>query len=343
VLLSLFTNSGGTLIANSELRIEQFLFSDGLLAGSGLVTLTDTTWTGGTMGGTGSTFIPGGGSMDIAGNRPVYLVDSRILSDSGHISFPGVGGIWVSGMVMTIIQPMGSFDDQADNRIVYNGGQPHFDNEGTFVKSGGSGTTTIDPGVAFTNGGTLGVQTGALEIGGDFPNAGAVSVTAGTSLVVDGMYTQTSGTTLLAGGALAAGGGVLLQGGILSGAGSVNADVVNAAEIDVGTSNATGVLTINGNYTQTTAGILSVKLGGLGIDNPPNDQLAVTGTATVDGTLNVTLLPDFTANAGDSYQVLTFGVLSGAFATYNLPDPGNGLVLAPVYTSNSLNLVVSPT
>jgi hypothetical protein len=191
------------------------------------------------------------------------------------------------------------------------------------------------------SGGTLQVQTGTLAIGGDFASAGAVSIAAGSSLAVDGAYTQTAGTTLLAGGTLAAGGGVFLEGGVLSGSGSVDADVMNAAEIDVGTSDATGVLTISGNYTQTASGILSLKLGSLGGDNPPNDQLAITGTATLDGTLNVTLLPDFTANVGDTYQVLTFGSLNGTFATTNLPDLGNGLVLDPVYTSNSLNLVVS--
>jgi hypothetical protein len=59
------------------------------------------------------------------------------------------------------------------------------------------------------------------------------------------------------------------------------------------------------------------------------------------GTLNVALLPDFAANPGDGYQVLTFASKSGDFATYNLPNPGNNLVLSPVYDATSLTLVVN--
>ena len=99
----------------------------------------------------------------------------------------------------------------------------------------------------------------------------------------------TAGRTLLNGVSL--GGSTLtLNGGTLSGVGTINASVVNAAEISPGAS--PGTITVNGNYTQTSAGVMKIELGGA----PPGtqfDQLNVTGTASLDGALNVSLINGF--------------------------------------------------
>ena len=47
------------------------------------------------------------------------------------------------------------------------------------------------------------------------------------------------------------------------------------------------------------------------------DQLRVGGSATLDGTLNVSLANGFTPADLDSFQVLTFGSRSGDFAVKN--------------------------
>jgi hypothetical protein len=172
---------------------------------------------------------------------------------------------------------------------------------------------------------------------GAFNNQGAVAVGSGSTFTTPGTYLQTAGTTLLDGGTLAAA-LVDLEGGILTGSGTIAANVQNAAEIDIGSIDAAGLITVTGDYTQTSAGVLSLKIGGY---NPGTDfdQLNVSGTATLDGTVNISLLNGFTPTDGDGFQILTFAAVTGDFATYNGLDLGNGLSFTPVYDSNSLTLV----
>ena len=95
-----------------------------------------------------------------------------------------------------------------------------------------------------------------------------------------------------------------------------------------------GVLTIVGDYTQTASGVLVIEVGG------PNagtdfDQLAVTGQATLDGTLTVNLTGGFVPSSGDSFQVLTFGSGTGVFATID----GDGPLFTPSYDPTDVTLV----
>jgi hypothetical protein len=73
-------------------------------------------------------------------------------------------------------------------------------------------------------------------------------------------------------------------------------------------------LTVTGNYTQTAAGSLTLKVGGY---NPGTDfdQLVVGGAATLDGTLTVQLTGGFTPVSGDTFTLLTFNSATGTFAT----------------------------
>ena len=149
-------------------------------------------------------------------------------------------------------------------------------------------------------------------------------------------YAQTSGSTILSGGTLS-GSLIDIQGGSLSGSGSINAPVRNAGEINPGGAG-TGPLAITGNYTQLASGVLNIDLGGLTAGSQ-FDQLAVTGTATLDGTLNVDLIGGFTPSPGDTFQIMTYASSTGTFATIN----GHGATYNPTYGSTGLTLtVVSP-
>ena len=90
-------------------------------------------------------------------------------------------------------------------------------------------------------------------------------------------------------------------------------DVNNSGGV-VAPGNSPGVLTIEGDYTQGSEGILSIEIG------DGHDQLVVNGTATLGGSLEVTLIDNYSVNPGDSFDILDFASIVGDFATINLPD-----------------------
>ncbi len=110
----------------------------------------------------------------------------------------------------------------------------------------------------------------------------------------------------------------------------------NAGSIDL----ASGTLNVTGNYTQEASGAFEVAIGGLAAGSQFG-QLNVTGLATLNGALSVSLIGDYTPPSGDSYRVLTFGSRSGDFsAEFGLYfEGGEGFV--PTYDSAGLDLVLT--
>ena len=76
--------------------------------------------------------------------------------------------------------------------------------------------------------------------------------------------------------------------GTLKGTGTVQGDVVNAGTVAPG--NSPGFLNVTGNYTQTSTGVLELEIAGRNPNTPEYDRLRVTGSATLDGTVRVSLL-----------------------------------------------------
>jgi hypothetical protein len=185
-----------------------------------------------------------------------------------------------------------------------------------------AGTFTVGNGYNFT-------------VTSDFSNAGRVDIQGGAGFSTGSSnYDQSAGQTTVDGTLSAA--NVALHGGSLHGTGTIAGNVTNAGIVTPG--DAPGTLTIQGNYTQTAAGTLDINLAG-----PASfSQLAVSGTATLAGTLNLALAPGFTPAAGASFAILTFAAHSGNFGTET------GLILSPNkffvpnFTSNNLTLVLGP-
>ncbi len=75
-------------------------------------------------------------------------------------------------------------------------------------------------------------------------------------------------------------------------------------------------LTITGNLTNS--GSLDFNLGGTSA-GANYFRLLVSGTVTLDGTLNVTLTGSFVPAIGNDFTVITGSSVSGSFATTNLP------------------------
>lgn len=213
--------------------------------------------------------------------------------------------------------------------LVQSGGNPalvnaenhparQFLNHGTFRHSG-NGSTTLD--WPFVTSGQTEVQQGILNL-------------ARTA-------TQSAGSLQLNGGQLTVNQPLQLLGGSLSGTNTLNGPVLNSGTVSPGGPGA-GQLTINGDYQQTALGRLSVELGGTQ-PGQTHDRLAITGTAKLDGSLDVTLLDPYLPAAGNAFRIATFGAFQGDFATTHGLSIATNLSLTATLLGTALDLVTVST
>ncbi|MFT7514588.1 MAG: hypothetical protein ACI9QL_003810, partial [Candidatus Omnitrophota bacterium] len=116
-----------------------------------------------------------------------------------------------------------------------------------------------------------------------------------------------------------------------------NGSSVTGAFTNDGLLEVDGTLTINGNFTQTISGSLDIDIDG-SAPSTDYDVLAITGSASLSGTLNLTT--GFTALLNDTFDILTYTSLSGTFDTVNGIDLGAGLQYDLDYGVGDLTLTV---
>jgi hypothetical protein len=293
------------------------LVSGGNLQGTGATFSGAATWTGGAMTGAGSfTF---SNTLAISGATNKSLAAGRVLNLNGTTTWSGNTATNNNAIVFTggTINNSGTWNDANGFNTLLQGfsGTNAFNNTGTYTKQGATTTTISTP---FSNSGTLEVQAGILSFTG---------------------FTQTAGTTHLAGGNLAGGITFNFQGGSLTGAGSITGNVSNGALIEVGGSGAAGTLAITGNYTQTSTGTLRMEIGGL-TAGTQYDRFTVTGVATLAGTLDLLLINGFDPLVGATFQILTFGSHVSTFTTVLGTSIGSGKNFSLAYNATNLTLNV---
>jgi len=178
-------------------------------------------------------------------------------------------------------------------------------------------TCNLDQGEVL-GGGTLTIAAAGNLIAdqkGPNPNkVSAVLVNNGTVKAMSGdfnvgaNYTQNAGATMLAGGSIS--GMLNINAGMLQGAGNVTGDVTLGGTLAPG--NSPGGMTIDGNLTQTANGNLAIEIGGTGAGQ--FDTLTVTGNATFNGKVTVTLLNGFSPGEDDTFEVGSFLNRTGSFS-----------------------------
>lgn len=98
----------------------------------------------------------------------------------------------------------------------------------------------------------------------------------------------------------------------------IGGTVTNGATWQPGAS--PGVLAVEGNGPSLTAdGVLDIEIGG-STPGTDFDQLAVTETANLSGTLRITLLNDFVPAEGDRFLIVPAASVTGSFVVLDLPD-----------------------
>ena len=274
---------------------------------------------GGAAGGAGATAGPGGnggnggvgGAAIVAGN-PLNLYNAGTIS-GGPGGQPGQGG---AGSVAGANGVAGAAGpaivlDTTGNQIISGPNSTI----GAIVGTGnlifsGTGTTVLTGTNTYT-GGTE-IQSGILEVGN--------SANPGAS--VAGPVTVDSA-------------------GTLRGHGSIGGNVANNGNVFPGAS--IGVLTVNGPYTQSAGGSLTIEITPNAAAGPGvgYDQLNVTGSASLAGALLVQ--PDLgTYTLGTAYDIVhAGGGVSGQFASLTLTSPGLGAYLAPSLTYQASDVILA--
>jgi len=215
-----------------------------------------------------------------------------------------------------VIENNGTFNANATTTMSA-GATESFINNGNFYKNTASTTTTMN--VPFTN-------------------DGIVQVNAGSLVFQQGMDNGENTTINLGGGILDPGDTLILDtGDSLIGSGTLDSNLENAGTVSPGAS--PGIITVDGDYTQDSSGTLAIELDGTS-PGSGYDQLAVTGAATLGGTLDVSLIPGFTPTAGQSFTIMTYASRSGEFDTENLPSLSGDLEWILEYGPTALLLKI---
>ena len=190
--------------------------------------------------------------------------------------------------------------------------------DGIQIESSASGNTiggaTTDLANEISGNTAFGVEADSATAGnfvandylGTGPGGSGSLPNGGVGLVID------SSATVLAQGVLA---GNVENEGTLGVAGSPNA------------------IAIGGDFTQTGAAVLDINLGGPFAQY--YDKLEVSGTATLAGALDISLINGDTIGSLDAFDVLSFGTISGSFSTYSYPPSET---LYPTYGPTALIL-----
>ncbi len=229
-----------------------------------------------------------------------------------------------------------------------------FTNAGTIrlesINSSFRSDLTVSTGTLTNTGAiTVGQGTGGTRaIRAELINNGTVNV--GKSLTVgrSGAYHVNSGTfTITSSGAVVtfttdSGTFVNASAGTIGGVGRLNVSGVTFSNNGtVGPGLSAGVLNFTGNYTQGGGGTFDVEIGGI-YTGTEFDRLNISGQATLDGTLNITLIDGFTPTLGDTFVILNSGSISGVFTTVTDLDIVGGLHFEVSYGSTSVTLTVVP-
>ena len=196
------------------------------------------------------------------------------------------------------------------------------------------------------NNGLVHLLDGDSEVRMEWVNKSKVVIENGTLLLAppkDKECKQDEGSTTLEGGTLEIVDhedtsddkrGLILKGGTLNGSGTINADVRNdGATVKVGHS--PGLITINGNYTQTANGIMDMEIWGL-MPGTQYDQLRVSGNVYLAGTMNIVMGNNFIPGSGNSFKHISYIGRIGSFSRINIVNPVPGRTYRTNYTTSGL-------
>ncbi len=256
---------------------------------------------------------------------------NNLFVPNSTLTVPGPNSLFVAGdtnvsnslvVVNGVLQISGDYHDPSSTTLVNNvltvGGTTTIAaNSVLYVASSGVFTTGVD----------LNVSDSVLTVDGVAFVGGSTNLYSGATATVNGVLQSPAVN--------------VFHGASLSGSGTVVGNVSNSGIVSPG--NGIGTLHITGNYRQANDGSLVIQLAG----PQSHDQLAVSGRASLGGTLRIQDVGGIPVpqRGGPSYRVLSArGGVSGTFTNVISPyaqGPGSLVYLGAQYTGNAV--LIAPT
>ncbi|MGZ8248022.1 MAG: YDG domain-containing protein [Methylomagnum sp.] len=274
---------------------------DGATVGGGLVIQGHLSLRNGLTLAPGATVSADASQWYLRGSQTLGTPGAAILALAGtNLIAADAGDAITFGAGLTVQGHGAAYGWNPDNAFV---------NHGTFLANSPGNTLQVSP-ASLINNGLLQAVTGALYLEGLASNAGIMDV-AGGALI------QTNASLINASTGMVRGAGTL---NLAGGAGTLT----NEGVLAPGGNGTAGTLSILGNLQNT--GTIVAEIGGT-TAGTQYDVLAVSGNATVGGTLNSPLINGYIPPAGESFDILTATAASGSFATLSLPTGFNGAIV----------------
>jgi filamentous hemagglutinin family protein len=318
VVFTDYYNNNGEINLNTDVSLANATLSGGMLQGTGKLTATNLNWSGGTIAG--------------GANNPAYDITNLILSGSEtldgrtlNLVADGVSKARSAYLTLknsAVLNNFGTLTVADGTQLGYytspTAGSSTINNRGTInITNTSDGWTTNTLGgnyntlnfTAFNNLSIVNVTDGTLQLGGGtLVNNGQIRVGAGTTLSTASRDLTNSPS------------------GVLSGNGTVNlggsSTLINNGVVAPGTPEATGTLTLTGNYTQGSTGNLVARIGGVASNQ--HDLLQVSGNVKLDGALTATALNNYVAVASDAVTLIggtpQTSTVSGTFRIVSTPS-----------------------
>ena len=313
-------------------------------------------WTGGQMD-AGLGDLTNVGTMNITGNSEKDFYNDGLLDNFGTIIQTGSGNLQLGtdGRFAATLknEPGASYLFQGDgglSEISDSGsatGQTSLDNAGLIRKTVTSGISNLNVLGSITNTGTIEVDTGTValkatlgiaQIVSGSLNAGAWSAQNGAHLQLPASTSITTNAASLAlggsGATISGIAGLTTNNGSFAITGGANFTTAgaftNSGKLTVG---AASKFTVAGALTETAKGALNFQIA----DAPASGQFglaAVSGAATLAGSIQVTPINGFTGAPGQDFKVLTFGSATGSFSA----AIGFGSTFSQTLSSTALDL-----
>ncbi len=184
-------------------------------------------------------------------------------------------------------------------------------NAGGFIS--GNGTLKTN---ALTNSGTMNFSGLANIVGDVTNNAGGKIISSGGGPTTFFDDVTNNGEIRTTSGSFTVFYGAATGSGTYTGLGTVN------FEGDLKPGNSPAAVHFDGDVVLGTASTLRMELGGSTVGSQ-YDQINVAGKLTLGGTLEITLINGFIPTLGQSFDLLNWGTVAGAFASLQLPSvPG---------------------